>query len=181
MNAIERMEVDILNLILTDTRLPGIGEHPEIQVIDVTQRRISNCTGCFGCWTKTPGICVINDDARSICDQVARCERLMVVSRLTLGCYALPMKRMLERLLPNQQPFIRIRAGETHHVQRYDRPTRLDVVVYGGVDAGEEELFKRWLARNVLNMAVRDYGVAFARTADEACQLAQKVVSEWAN
>ena len=51
----------------------------------------------------------------------------------------------------------------------------------GGVDAGEEELFKRWLARNVLNMAVRDYGVAFARTADEACQLAQKVVSEGAN
>ena len=128
---------------------------------------------------KDAGICVINDDARSICDQwrvVSGFGRQPVM----LGCYALPMKRMLERLLPNQQPFIRIRAGETHHVQRYDRPMRLDVVVYGGVDAGEEELFKRWLARNVLNMAVRDYGVAFARTADEACQLAQKVVSEWA-
>lgn len=168
-----------MNLILTDMTLPDICQSETLNVIDVTQKRIASCTGCFGCWTKTPGLCVINDDARMICDLVAQCEHLMIVSRLMLGCYALPMKRLIERLLPNQQPFIRVHEGETHHVQRYMRPVYLHVVAYGERNERADEVFGSWLARNVLNMAVQDYSVALADTPEQAEEIVRKAVSEW--
>ena len=34
-----------------------------VKYIDLSSLRIANCVGCFGCWTKTPGKCVIRDDA----------------------------------------------------------------------------------------------------------------------
>lgn len=52
-----------MNLILTDKPLSEalqIGEH---QYVDVTKEKINPCMGCFGCWTKTPGKCVIRDSA----------------------------------------------------------------------------------------------------------------------
>lgn len=170
-----------MDLILTDIALPDLEHGADAEIIDVTTQHISSCTGCFGCWTRTPGVCVINDDARSICAKVARCGRLLIVSRMVLGCYALPLKRLLERLLPNQQPFIRAYAGETHHVQRYDKPVQLDVIAYGAGDAREEAVFRNWLARNVLNMPVLSHSVALAGTPDAARQLAREVVAGWAN
>ena len=35
----------------------------DIRLIDLSGLQITNCVGCFGCWTKTPGKCVIRDDA----------------------------------------------------------------------------------------------------------------------
>lgn len=53
-----------MNLVLGDRPLAGFGQrHPELNFIDLSALHIANCVGCFGCWTKTPGRCVIRDDA----------------------------------------------------------------------------------------------------------------------
>ena len=42
-----------------------------VKYIDLSSLRIANCMGCFGCWTKTPGRCVIRDDATRVYPYIA--------------------------------------------------------------------------------------------------------------
>ncbi len=34
----------------------------EVQVVNLREKKIKNCIGCFTCWTKTPGQCIHKDD-----------------------------------------------------------------------------------------------------------------------
>ena len=34
----------------------------EVEVVALRKKTIKNCIGCFTCWTKTPGICIHQDD-----------------------------------------------------------------------------------------------------------------------
>lgn len=112
-----------MNLILSDRPLclPGIG-CGGTEYIDLSQLHIANCVGCFGCWTKTPGKCVIRDDAVQVYPRIAQSDRVLYVSRVKYGGYDTTMKTMLERAIPVQQAFIRLWQGETHHVQRAVKP-----------------------------------------------------------
>ena len=123
-----------MNLLLSDTPLQfELPERPENQYIDLSALKIANCIGCFGCWVKTPGKCVIRDDATSIYPAIAKSERLIYVSRVKFGCYDTVMKTMLERAIPIQQAFIRIYHGETHHVQRNVKEKDAVIIAYGEI------------------------------------------------
>ncbi|MBN2526721.1 MAG: hypothetical protein JXR76_10025 [Deltaproteobacteria bacterium] len=39
----------------------------QVAVFTLHQMSISRCTGCFGCWVKTPGQCVVADDSHQLC------------------------------------------------------------------------------------------------------------------
>ena len=102
-----------MNLILTDRPLRApLSGGADSCLVDLSSRKIAACTGCFSCWTRTPGRCVIRDDAVKIYPLIARCDRLLLVTRICFGCYDLPMKRLLERSLPIQQPFCSCARGK---------------------------------------------------------------------
>ena len=106
-----------MNLLMSDIPLPFLQmEGKENRYVDLSALRIANCVGCFGCWVKTPGRCVIRDDAVKVYPLIARSERLIYVTKVELGSYGTVMKTMLERAIPVQQAFIRLYCGETHHV-----------------------------------------------------------------
>ena len=112
-----------MKLILSDRPLPlELSGHPDVVCVDLTRLKIANCVGCFGCWTKTPGRCVIRDDAVKVYPLIAQSETVLYVSRIKYGGYDTVMKTMLERAIPVQQAFIRVVNGETHHVQRSVAP-----------------------------------------------------------
>ena len=112
-----------MKLLMTD-RPVSAALPQDAAAVDLSALRIANCVGCFGCWTKTPGRCVIRDDAARVYPLIARSEQVLYVSRVKYGSYAPVMKTMLERAIPVQQAFLRIHNGETHHVHRKRQPPR---------------------------------------------------------
>ena len=57
---------------LTDSFLKGFSSviEPEIDIVDIYKMDIKPCKGCFSCWNKTPGKCVIRDDMEKLIDRI---------------------------------------------------------------------------------------------------------------
>ncbi len=163
-----------MDLILSDRAIKDLPE-----AIDISRLNVHGCTGCFGCWTKTPGRCVIRDDAPSLYPRIAAADRIMIITKLYLGCYDIPMKKVIERALPNQQAFIRIYKGETHHLQRNVIPKKLTVIAYGEYSDEEKELFRCFLARNSINFIAEETKILWAEDGSEADALALKEAELW--
>ena len=170
-----------MNLILSDRHvaLPPL-DLTDVRVIDLSTRKISNCVGCFGCWTKTPGKCVIRDDAVQIYPLIAESRRILYISKLKYGGYDTPMKTMLERAIPIQQAFIRLLHGETHHVQRRVVPKQATILAYGESSPQEQAIFRQLVARNAHNMNFETYQVLFVPEQDLE-KAVQKEVLSWEN
>ena len=77
-----------MKLIMSDKPLNIPIQHTdEIKHIDLSSLTIANCMGCFGCWTKTPGRCVIRDDATQVYPYMAQSNAVLYISRLKYGGY----------------------------------------------------------------------------------------------
>lgn len=170
-----------MTLIVSDRSLKtGLPDCGDTVLMDLTKQGIRNCMGCFGCWTKTPGRCVIRDDAVRIYPLIARSRRLLYVTRVRYGGYDVPMKTLLERCIPVQQPFIRIVDGETHHVQRTVVPKEAVILAYGTRDTEERALFRRLTDRNARNMNFAAWRVVFCDETAVESQL-RKELAAWEN
>ena len=150
----------------------------EIQWIDLSSLKIGNCVGCFGCWTKTPGKCVIRDDAVNVYPKIAKSDGVIYVSRIKYGGYDTVMKTMLERAIPVQQAFIRILHGETHHVQREVLPKKAVIIAYGEISDEERDVFQRLVARNARNMNFEQHRVIFT-SESQLDETVQREVAKW--
>ena len=167
-----------MKLILSDRPLALPMQNESIRFVDLSQLKIANCVGCFGCWTKTPGRCVIRDDAVRVYPRIAESSQVMYISRIRYGGYDTPMKTMLERAIPIQQAFIRLVEGETHHVQRRVVPKQAVVIGYGARSDTERALFRRLVARNARNMNFERHRVVFAAEQDLE-QIVREEVLAW--
>lgn len=152
-----------MNLVLSDKQIELPIDNQLTDFINLSELKISNCIGCFGCWTKTPGKCVIRDDAVKIYPKIAESRKILYISRVKYGSYDTVMKTMLERALPIQQAFIRLLNGETHHIQRAVVPKRATIIGYGSISEEEQEIFTQLVARNAANMSFEDYRVIFTQ------------------
>lgn len=125
----------------------------ETLVIRPAGRKIANCTGCFGCWLKTPGICVIDDDCRAITREIARADRLVFFTPVVFGGYHPDLKAVLERSIGILTPFFRIFRGEMHHPLRTPGKAYQFIAV-GIQERADEEAaaaFRERVRRNALN------------------------------
>ena len=87
---------------LTNAFLKGLNktkEH-EVNIIHVMEKDIAPCRGCFGCWQKLDGHCVIQDDQNDILDLYRRAD--VVIWSFPLYCYGMPshLKAVLDRTIP---------------------------------------------------------------------------------
>lgn len=165
-----------MNILLTDRPLT-ISLPEGWDMVDLSQQTIAPCLGCFGCWTKTPGRCVLRDDAVTIYPRIAKSSRVLYVSAVVFGGYDVPMKTMLERAIPIQKPYIRLLDGETHHVQRDVAPKEADIVAYGADTQEERDLFRRLVERNAKNMNFTAVRVHFT-TEDRLDETVEEVLAQ---
>ncbi len=167
-----------MKLILSDKYLDITLNNDDIKIIDLSSLKIHNCTGCYGCWTKTPGKCVIRDDATKVYPYIAKSDRVIYVSRIKYGGYDTVMKTMLERAIPIQTAFIRLHKGETHHIQRDVALKKAIIIAYGNISDEEKDVFKSLIKRNSYNMNFESYKIIFANES-EIEEVVKKEVNKW--
>lgn len=110
-------------------------EH-NIEFIDITNMNIAPCRGCFYCWVKTPGECIIHDEQISIARKIINSDLVMFLSPLILGYLPSKIKHCLDRLIPLLHPYIELIEGECHHRKRYDKYP--DFAVLFDIDEGSQ-------------------------------------------
>lgn len=86
---------------------------------------IAPCQGCFGCWTRTPGKCLVDDTSQEIARQLAESDLLVLLTSVTFGGYSSELKKALDRQICLISPFFSKIEGETHHRRRYPSSPRL--------------------------------------------------------
>ncbi len=129
---------------------------------------ITPCSGCFGCWIKTPGKCVIADRAQLIPEEFAKCDEVVIISPIYCGGYSYKIKAAIDRSIGYLLPYLRIVQGGMHHKLRHKHSFKLTVCFYGKRDAEEEEIAKAVTAANAVNFGAMDYETRFFENAEEA-------------
>ncbi len=125
----------------------------QVDVAILRMRDIAPCAGCFGCWTKTPGECVIDDGAREVVRSYVRSDIVVYATPVTFGGYSSVLKGMLDRLIPVLDPRFAVVGGEVHHRLRYRRyPRTIGLGTLPAPDPESEALFARLVRRNGLNV-----------------------------
>ncbi|MNI60604.1 hypothetical protein D3C73_1158310 [compost metagenome] len=122
---------------------------------------IRGCTGCFGCWTRTPGICVIKDDYQHLGELLARTDELQIVSRMMYGSYSPFIVNVLNRSISYMLPYFVTKHGETHHRRRYPNKISLAVHFYGEATDAEQQTAQALVAANALNLDSSGNTVSF--------------------
>lgn len=170
-----------MRLLLSDKPLKiNFLESNENKYIDLSNLKISNCVGCFSCWTKTPGKCIIRDDATFVYPLIAKSNKVIYVSKVKYGGYDTIMKTMLERSIPIQKAFIHLVNGEAHHVQRDVAMKDAVIIAYGNISVEEQNIFKWLIERNSYNMNFKSFKIIFVEE-QKLGELVAKEVSKWGN
>ena len=80
---------------------------------------IKPCAGCFGCWFKTPGQCVIKDGYDQMGNLIHEADEVVVISKYTYGGFSSFIKTVFDRSIGYILPYFRFYKGEMHHKTRY--------------------------------------------------------------
>lgn len=90
------------------------------ETIYLHEKTINYCTGCFACWTQTPGVCIHDDDMRDLLAKVRGADIVVIASPLYGNMLTGQMKTYMDRTLPLSNPDIVEIGGEYVHPARYD-------------------------------------------------------------
>ena len=71
-----------------------------MHIIHVREQQIMPCRGCFSCWQRGDGHCVITDDQNTILDLYRDAD--VIIWSFPLYCYGMPspLKAVLDRTIP---------------------------------------------------------------------------------
>ena len=156
-----------MKLIVTDMenfRIPIEGNYKIIK----PEGKIRHCIGCFGCWVKTPGECVLHDGYEHTGSDLGKCTELIFVSRCCYGSVSPFVKTVLDRALSYIHPYFVIRNGKMHHKRRYKNIITMSAHLYGeNISDIEKETARDLLKANVDNYDGRVKGVYFYKTVEE--------------
>jgi multimeric flavodoxin WrbA len=113
---------------LTRAFLSGAG-YDGAEIADVHKMNVKPCLGCFACWGKTPGKCVIDDDMPAFLDKIVAAD--IIVWSFPLYWFSVPgsLKNVIDRMLPMNLPFMARDAASGGHPSRYDLSEQRHAVI----------------------------------------------------
>lgn len=91
---------------ITKAFVSGFPSDTEVEQVDIYKSDIKPCLGCFSCWSKTPGECVIKDDMQEIYKKIEASD--VIIESFPLYFFGMPsgVKAMTDRCLPFMLPYM---------------------------------------------------------------------------
>jgi multimeric flavodoxin WrbA/putative sterol carrier protein len=106
--------------ILTKSFLAGVHElGASSETVYLIEKKIEYCRGEFGCWTKTPGVCMHHDDMPELLEKIKQADVLVLATPLYVYTVSALMKTFMDRLITLAQPTIETKNGVSAHPARY--------------------------------------------------------------
>jgi multimeric flavodoxin WrbA len=102
----------ILNPLVEGMREAGA----QVEVVNLRQKTVRNCIGCYTCWTKTPGVCIHKDDmTQELFPKWLEADMVVYATPLYHFTMNASIKAFIERTLPVLEPFfVQIKDRMTH-------------------------------------------------------------------
>src|SRR4030066_1317103 len=72
----------------------------DCELVKLRELDIGPCAGCFGCWTRTPGECVVRDSAHDVPRSYVGSDIVVYATPVTFGGDSFHLKKKLDRVLP---------------------------------------------------------------------------------
>ncbi len=135
---------------------------------------IRPCVGCFGCWLKTPGECVIKDGYNKMGELIHKAGEVVVITRYTYGGFSSFVKNVFDRSISWVLPFFEIVDGEMHHKSRYPESKKITFVFRGAGLTQEDKAD----AKRYLEAVCRNFHGEIADVRFEECARDEKKAGE---
>ncbi len=126
----------------------------EVENVFLAKKKIRPCRGCFTCWIKTPGKCIIKDDMAELIEKFGESDIVVFATPVYVDNVTGIMKIFMDRLIAGLDPhFEKDEGGECVHIGRFEKQAKLVVISNCGFPEQShfqvlELLFKR-VARNM--------------------------------
>ena len=156
--------VIIMKLLLHDLSPSNVSQYLSVsdkqsfQIVGPAEKSPVKCVGCFGCWIKTPGECVLKD--------------FTIITQSRYGEFSCFIKNILDRSISTVHPYFVKRQGEIHHKLRYQNHPGLQVICYSS-DLSEEEknTFENRVKATAVNLGCSTHSVTFINGLDQSILL----------
>lgn len=159
------------SLKLSRAFIEGIKAKEDVTVEEVSPitAEILPCLGCFACWNKTPGSCVIRDDMKDILDKILWAD--LTIWSFGLYFFQVPgrLKTLIDRMLPLVLPFMDSDSETGSHPARYDMSGKRNMIISTcgfhtakGNYSAVKEMFDRVFGRGAYEMICCGQGELFA-------------------
>lgn len=161
-------------------KVQGALEQEGHQVINLALRDLplKYCTGCWGCWVKTPGVCSTDNASQELDRAVINADFVLWAAPLKMGYPSELLKKAMDKHLPLIHPYMEVDQQEAHHLRRYERSPRLGLVVEKepSTDEADLRLVTQLCQRTALNFKTRLF---FSLTTEtNAAELATRIMDE---
>lgn len=131
-----------------------------LEVVRLGDKSITTCIGCWNCWLKTPGRCVIKDQMAEFYPNYVNSDTVILLLNTAQGFINHQAKAFFDRTIPHYRPYIEIVDGECHHVARYQKYP--DMVFYydtKGLTNQEEHVIEDYLYRTAYHFQSKAYRI----------------------
>lgn len=118
-------------------------------VLDLEENPPRHCTGCWSCWTRTPGQCS-QKDLDDFYRRYVTADKVIIISKVKQGFISSKLKNLFDRMIALFLPYITYASGESMHVPRYQKMP--EVTVYYEEDfisEQEKEAYINYLNRTM--------------------------------
>lgn len=134
-------------------------------LLDISQKEVKECCGCWTCWWGTPGKCVFKD-LDDFYRGYINADKAIFFAKVSNGFVSGNLKSLFDRMIPLFLPYTSISTGESMHLTRYDKYPDIEFYYEGEFSSQEgrqvyedyvNRVFYQFHSKHILIKPISEY------------------------